>query len=511
MEPGKENSLDLNNLEEELELLLQQNLPKTNKNTSAPIQSTSNAPIATNKPVQPIEAIKNARQTLKELMQETNSNETTQNLEEKVSQPIVNSIKANKRQAPIVDTINLKDLHIEPTLVVAKEQNKEINPTAENIGIPTEEIAVPKEEPVIEETNTLTKSLEDFLSEETPNLILEENVPENSIINNAYTEKSSIFIELKKNIILITLGFISLISAFAYYVYVYQPYAPSIIYADKTPYKTKNMIENLENQNILSVQDIKNKQNQATDTTSKVKNTNNKPIEETKNTNTVTITQPFIKPIEKPKQKQQEKAVAVIPKVAPNPVATEKTDTNSLPPSTTSEIQKADQLPIPTKKVEPTIIKIKAPKTKNVVKVEKKPFTKKDTEFDNDIEPQIKNIFTEKPVIKKTQEIKPKSKSKTMETNLDPWQANQLKKAHLGFYVQLASNPVRNKAIELQKIYNTRFHDILNGRHIMVEKSNLINNKIYYRLRVKAPTLEAARSICTKIKNAGGQCIYGTK
>lgn len=428
MKNGNNNSLDLNNLEEELEFLLQENLTTANKTPS------------------PIEFIPKMQKDSQQSIQPTNKI-IQKPLSAKLDPSHEILLKnISSKEPPIVETTNLKDLYIEPTILEHKVENIEEEE-------PIAAILKEQEPAAIDETNLLSKTLEDFLSEETTEPIINtKNEPEVNLINNVFQEHTSFLNKWLNNITLSLLGVISLASAFGYYIYVYQPYAPSIIYADKSPYKTKNMIENLEDQNILSVKDLKAKQIAKLEPP-------------------VTIKQPFIKAIEKPAITQSPTTTPKISVKAPEPV------------------KENSKIELITNPVEKTIIN-------------KKAFTDKDIGFDNAIAPQITNILKTKPAVIK--------KPKPIAKNLDPWEANQLKKSKAKFYVQFAATPVYSNALDLQKKYYTKYHNLINNRYIMVEKSNLISNKIYYRLRIKTSNIEDAKAICSKIKNIGGQCIYGS-
>ncbi|GEM_PF-5436101 len=500
------NALDLNHLEEELELLLKQNLPTANtpptsQNPNQPATSTASKPSAS-------ASINNAKQTLKDLVKQTNAyaeqsiNSTNYKEQNKAaSKPFVNTASQLKNAPPTVDTINLNDLYIESTHLNTTSEKHETLPTKEiSIAQNDEEIETAQhihaeegEEVKLDTDVSITKGLEDFFNEHESTFTEETTEPEVSLIHNAYAnEKSSIFSPIFNNIKLIALGFISLATAFIYYLYVYQPYAPSVVYADKTPYKTKNMIENLENQNIVNSSDLTHK-NLSTEE-------NTLPVIANKINENITVKQPFIKPIEKPyspvKRADTNNNVPQKHEVIEAPK--QKVETKEEPKS---KIKKEPKVAIPAK-----IVKIELPK---------KPFTEKDQEFDSEIEPQVKNIVETKPKFKPKTVTKKNyvAKNKPIITKkLDPWEANQLRKLHhFGYYIQLASSPALSDATHLQSSYNTKYKNILDGKHIMIKKSSLINNRIYYRLRIKAANLEKARAICLKIKNMGGQCIFGKK
>lgn len=498
MADADKNALDLNHLEEELELLLKQNLPTAN--TPTPPKQQPNLPTTpTPSNASASQSINSTRQTLKDLVKQTNiyAEQSINSTDTKNSDKALAKPSKFKKSSPTVDTLNLNDLYIESTKLNNAVTKHEHLPKEEDFAdshfekIEVTENTKAKESTEAKIDNTdlsITKGLEDFLNEHKDTAIQEPVEPEVSIIHNAYAnQQSSILSPIFNNIKLIALGFISLATAFIYYLYVYQPYAPSIIYADKTPYKTKNMIENLQNQNIVNSADLTNEKNSVEE---------NKTSLTTNNINEkLTIQKPFIKPIVKP--------LAPVKPVVETNNTSQKPQTIE-PPKQKIKIKEETKVsPLPIKSTLPTkIIKSELPK---------KPFTLKDQEFDSEVEPQVKNIFepkiNSKPITKKNPVVKHK---RVINKKLDPWEANQLRKmSHFEYYVQLASSPALNNATHLQNLYNTKYKNILDGKHIMIEKSSLINNRIYYRLRVKSSNLAKARSICLKIKNMGGQCIFG--
>jgi hypothetical protein len=53
----------------------------------------------------------------------------------------------------------------------------------------------------------------------------------------------------------------------------------------------------------------------------------------------------------------------------------------------------------------------------------------------------------------------------------------------------------------------TRFGPLFGGANLEVQRVDLGERGIYYRVRVPANSLQEANSICTNVKAAGGDCF----
>lgn len=479
------NSLNLNHLEEELELLLKQNLPQ-----AKPQRSEDNS-------------LKTTQET----------KQTLQQLAKQAGQPKVENKPKRSKPAPIVNSVNLNDTYIDNSQLSNIVPTEALEPELE----PLEKNMFNNEEP------RLSSALENFLNnhEEVEDDI--QPVIERHISHDIINEDKP---RITSTVRLIILGFLSLASAVTYYIYVYQPFAPSFIYADNSPYKTKNMVENLQNQTIVNSADLLN-------------NT------KTNDNNNLTVKQPFIKPIDTSKTKIAEQPET---KLSPNDTKEVKKDKIVKTPNKTAIVVKDK-----TASDEPTLIT--APKIEN----------------NDSSDAAIPTSNTkELPAILKLLENKSKDKPKEIKTSdakkLDPWEANQLKKHKLEqnslsdyntnkvekptvskakpakaektnlpkinneehiveqhkaekhkksignqgkYYVQFASIPTISDASKLKNTYNDRYKDLLLDKSIALEKSKPINGHIYYRLRIRTKNMDEAKSLCLKVRDINGQCIFG--
>lgn len=74
-------------------------------------------------------------------------------------------------------------------------------------------------------------------------------------------------------------------------------------------------------------------------------------------------------------------------------------------------------------------------------------------------------------------------------------------------YVQLASQRSEAEARASAQAMVTRFGPLFGGANMEVQRVDLGERGIYYRVRVPANSLEDANNICTNVKAAGGDCF----
>jgi hypothetical protein len=78
------------------------------------------------------------------------------------------------------------------------------------------------------------------------------------------------------------------------------------------------------------------------------------------------------------------------------------------------------------------------------------------------------------------------------------------------FYVQLSSQRSVEAAQSTAATLSRRFGSVLAGSQLDINRVNLGDRGIYYRVRVPASSLAEANSICSNIKTNGGDCfVYG--
>jgi hypothetical protein len=74
-------------------------------------------------------------------------------------------------------------------------------------------------------------------------------------------------------------------------------------------------------------------------------------------------------------------------------------------------------------------------------------------------------------------------------------------------YVQLASQRSEEEARTTAEGMVTRFGPLFGGANLEVQRVDLGERGIYYRVRVPAASVEDANNICTNVKAAGGDCF----
>ena len=74
-------------------------------------------------------------------------------------------------------------------------------------------------------------------------------------------------------------------------------------------------------------------------------------------------------------------------------------------------------------------------------------------------------------------------------------------------YVQLASMPTEADANAHMRTANARYGSLFGGNQLSVQRVDLGEKGIRYRVRLPAASLIDARNICAQIKSAGGDCL----
>ena len=77
-------------------------------------------------------------------------------------------------------------------------------------------------------------------------------------------------------------------------------------------------------------------------------------------------------------------------------------------------------------------------------------------------------------------------------------------------YVQLSSQRSEATARLSLAELKARYSSIFNGVEPEIQKANLVDKGVYYRVRVPANSLANANQICANIKSAGGECFVRT-
>jgi hypothetical protein len=74
-------------------------------------------------------------------------------------------------------------------------------------------------------------------------------------------------------------------------------------------------------------------------------------------------------------------------------------------------------------------------------------------------------------------------------------------------YAQLASLRSEAEARQAGQNLVTRFGPVFNGANLEVQRVDLGERGIYYRVRVPAASTQDANTICANVKAAGGDCV----
>ena len=74
-------------------------------------------------------------------------------------------------------------------------------------------------------------------------------------------------------------------------------------------------------------------------------------------------------------------------------------------------------------------------------------------------------------------------------------------------YVQISSQRSESDAQAALRNANSRWNRLFGGKALEIQRADLGNKGVYYRVRLPADSLQDATGICASIKAAGGDCF----
>ncbi len=77
-------------------------------------------------------------------------------------------------------------------------------------------------------------------------------------------------------------------------------------------------------------------------------------------------------------------------------------------------------------------------------------------------------------------------------------------------YVQVASRREEQNAQKSLIEIKSRFASIIGDRTLEIQRADLGDKGVYYRVRIPADSIETANQICNNLKLAGGDCFVRT-
>jgi hypothetical protein len=80
-----------------------------------------------------------------------------------------------------------------------------------------------------------------------------------------------------------------------------------------------------------------------------------------------------------------------------------------------------------------------------------------------------------------------------------------------GFLVQVSSQRSEETALTTFRELQRRYPGILGDRAPDIQRADLGDRGVYFRVRVGYPTRDAAIDMCENLKAAGGDCILATR
>jgi hypothetical protein len=80
-----------------------------------------------------------------------------------------------------------------------------------------------------------------------------------------------------------------------------------------------------------------------------------------------------------------------------------------------------------------------------------------------------------------------------------------------GFLVQVSSQRSQETAMSTFNDLQRRYPGILGDREPNIQRADLGERGVYYRVRVGYPTRDEAVRMCENLKAAGGDCILATR
>ena len=76
-----------------------------------------------------------------------------------------------------------------------------------------------------------------------------------------------------------------------------------------------------------------------------------------------------------------------------------------------------------------------------------------------------------------------------------------------GYMMQISSQPSEEAARATYEQLSQRYASIIGGRGVEYQRANIENRGVFYRVRIPAGSKEAANTLCTQYKSAGGNCF----
>jgi hypothetical protein len=74
-------------------------------------------------------------------------------------------------------------------------------------------------------------------------------------------------------------------------------------------------------------------------------------------------------------------------------------------------------------------------------------------------------------------------------------------------YVQLSSQRTEEAARQTAQQISSRYGSLFGGASLEVQRVDLGERGVFYRVRVPASSLQNANTICSNVKAAGGDCF----
>lgn len=298
-----------------------------------------------------------------------------------------------------------------------------------------------------------------------------------------------------------------------YYIHNYHPYAPAIIYADKTPYKTRARIENLapppqvNTANLLQPPELP---------TSNITS----PASPAAPISTPPQAKPLAQPTRAERATQlthsdQPASPAHIanparPAHIARPASADSPAPAPVSAPATVHIPAPAPAPIPAHAPVPASAPITKPKPKHIPAPVHMP-TPAPAPDPVAVKPAVK------PVAKPERAAAPipvhmpsrdtALKEKAAQHNLPTAKTH----SYTGYYVQLASSPSEQSAETMRTQQLARYAEALKPYNLKIERSHVPSRGVYYRLRVNVKDIAEARKLCYSLREHGGQCIFGLR
>jgi hypothetical protein len=76
-----------------------------------------------------------------------------------------------------------------------------------------------------------------------------------------------------------------------------------------------------------------------------------------------------------------------------------------------------------------------------------------------------------------------------------------------GYMMQISSQPSEEAARATYENLSQRYASIIGGRGYNIQRADIENRGVFYRVRIPAGTKEAANALCAEYKSAGGSCF----